>query len=179
MFRISTQFSRLEIKNIWINYHLRTVSVKEEPYRVQSVSTVKTVSSTSACNQTRTQYSSDPILIVITIYHYRLLPITSIAIEYSWLFSIFVDYSSCAKYKQWDGTYLGKRKANKQEIKRGYVQEVGVNTECMLCNQRSVSVFLGHGTCLGYSIRLIYCEKWRIVVIMRRQVIIRSEQMLI
>jgi len=38
------------------------------------------------------------------------------------------------------------------------VQEIGVNTECMLCNQISVSVFLGNGAYLGYSIQLLYCE---------------------
>jgi hypothetical protein len=112
----------------------------------------------------RTQSCSEPILIVISIYQYWLLSITSIAIDYSWLLSTFIDYSSCGKYKHWDGIFLGRRKANKQEIKSRYVQEDGVNTEYMLCNQISVSVFLGNVAYLGYSIRLFYCENWRIVV---------------
>ena len=61
-------------------------------------------------------------------------------------------------YKQWDGIFLRRGKASKQEIKSRYVQEAGVNTECMLCNQISMSVFLGNVTYLGYSIRLLHCE---------------------
>jgi len=92
------------------------------------------------------------------MYQYRLLYNTSIAIDYSWLLSVFVDYSGCRKYKQLDGIFLGTRKANKQEIMKRCVQEDGVNTECMLCNQISVSVLFGNGAYLGCSIRLVYCE---------------------
>jgi len=53
---------------------------------------------------------------------------------------------------------MGRRKVKKQEIKSRYVQDVRVNTDFMLCNQISMSVFLGNVAYLGYSIRLLYCE---------------------
>jgi hypothetical protein len=47
---------------------------------------------------------------------------------------------------------MGRRKVKKQEINSRYVQDVRVNTEYMLCNQISLSVFLGNVGYLGYSI---------------------------
>jgi hypothetical protein len=55
------KFPALGIKNTWINYHLPTMSMKEEPYRLQSVSTVKTVFfQPRHVTSQKTQSSSDP-----------------------------------------------------------------------------------------------------------------------
>ena len=132
--------------------------MKEENYRLQNVASVETVPSASACKLTE-----NTVFLKTYINRYFYLPISIITyyiICYRLLLIIidFVDYSICGKYEQWDDIFQRTRKANKHEIKSRYVQEVGVNTECILCNQISVSVFLGNVAYLGYSIRFVYCE---------------------
>jgi hypothetical protein len=132
--------------------------LKEETYIVQNVSSVETVPSASARKLTENTvflktYSNRYLCLPISIitYYINCYRLLLIIID-------FVDYSICGKCEQWDDILQRTRKANKQEIKSRYVQEVGVNTECILCNQISVSVFLGNVAYLGYSIRFVYCE---------------------